>query len=173
MPTQMVEDNDIMLERGFSATGPSPITGGFMVSIEKQRKNAAGKAQILANVQTAFPYPPKSCEDALATILSIQQEINVVNERAAAGTMKADEVDIYLEAYNDALSNFKVYVNKKKCIEEALKAEEQGYENKFQSALDAEMTSDQEEKSKTNNFIVFGMLGILLAGAIVIIFKKA
>lgn len=162
----MIEGNAAMMNpggfmRSFAASGVS----------DKEKKARNEQAKIIADVRGRYPYPPKNCEDATATVISIQDAIKSINDQAASGVLKKTELDNLLSAHNQVLQDFKTYVNAVQCINKALQVEDESFSTKLQSALDAE-NKTTTDSNKTNNILIFGTLGVLLIGAVVLIARK-
>jgi len=162
----LIEDNEsIRQAKGFAATG------GLFPSIKKQKEEAAASAAMLMKIRKTYPYPPDSCEKAIASIESIQDAIKGINEQISAGTIKKDEAGWSLAAHNQVLQEFKTFVNASQCIKKALAEEDQIFSEQLQQALDNENQS-VVSTTKKNNLIIFGTLGILVIGSLVLILKK-
>jgi hypothetical protein len=128
------------------------------------------EAATLADVRLKYPYPPTSCEQATTIIQNIEDDIKDANEKIASSASNK-VAKRYVDSFLTIQSEFKAWLNAKQCVAAALKQEDEVFNQQLQDALNQEKSS-QDNGNSTNNWLIFGSLGILFVGAVVIIFKK-
>jgi hypothetical protein len=128
-------------------------------------------AETMGDVRVKYPYPPKNCEEATIILQNLDDEIKSANEKIASGVSDRP-TKRYLDAFMTVRNEFKAWLNAKQCIAAALKQEDQAFTDQLQAALDKEQVQQSGKKS-TDNLVIFGALGLLVVGALVIIIKKS
>lgn len=128
-----------------------------------------GQAQAAAAAQ--YPYPPKDCAEAQAMSDALAERIKVLNERIAAN-VQINDSKTEMIAYQDQKRFFDNYIAIQQCTANALKADEAA----LQAQIFGQLNSDQSAQKNTStmdNWLIFGTLGLLFVGAMIIIFKKS
>lgn len=124
----------------------------------------------ISTLRAKFSYPPKDCADAVRVINTLTDRIKDLNERVASG-IKLKDVEAELKATQDIKSIYQDYINAANCVQQAIQAEDTAFSNQLTAALDKEKDSEASGK-KANNWLLFGSIGILIVGAVIIFLKK-
>lgn len=177
MTTGNVYDNGmgaLAQEKGFFSSRRKGVrvTSGRVLNFLDIKATATGteSAQYEAKARSEFPYPPLNCEDAVSSSLALDAKLTALNETIAAGVdIKNNQKRIAV--LQKVKSDFDTYVNKANCIKQALQEDDQAYNQSWQDLLNKEQ-GDQSGKGSADTWIVFGALGLLLVGAMYVIFKK-
>jgi hypothetical protein len=172
MATPLIENN-----QRFISVGRHPVDNerkiGFIAEaviytdIKRREQNEAAKA--LGEVMLKYPFPPKSCEECFSIIKQIEQEIETKQELLTSGSSNR-VAKRYIDAFTKTKSMYEQWAIANSCEKQIIASEEQAYWQQVQSALDQEK-QEAAGKKGVDNWIVFGVLGILAAGALIIIFK--
>jgi len=117
-----------------------------------------------------YPYPPANCDEALTRVAQIKEEIKQHNELIATGASK-NVHQRYISSLQGVLGNFQNYSLQSKCEKQVLQQEDAAWTNQWQDILNKEQAQSSGVK-KTDTWIIFGVLGLLVIGSLVIILKK-
>lgn len=163
----LIEDNPLFRPgRNFAATG-----GGLFGNANKQKAAADALARKVSELMIKYPYPPADCEAALAAVANIKDEINSLQEKTAAGVLKQADAAMQENALHQVLNQFQAYVNIKQCVKKIVQTDDEAFYTQIQQALASE-NKPADASSKKNNLLIFGILGLLTVGALVIVLKR-
>lgn len=165
----LIEDNWMLRPgRGFRSYA---ATGGLFGNANKQKAAADALARKISELNIRYPYPPADCEAALATIANLKDEINSLQEKTASGVLKQADAAIQENALHQVLNQFQAYVNKKQCVKKIVQGEDDQFYAQVQAAL-ANENKPADAAVKKNNLLMFGIIGLLAVGTLVIVLKK-
>lgn len=136
----------------------------------KLNASGVGSNTQLSEVMAAFPYPPKNCDDAVAILGVLDQNIKQRQEQIASDVAVTTGKK-YLDAYMQVRNNFNTYIIKSRCLENALKQEDEAFNQEWKGLLDKE-EAKQSSSSTGNSWLIYGIIGIIVVGGLVIILKK-
>lgn len=153
---QLFADNDVRTSIGEKS---------FYATAAEQNRDAAA----MAAVRIKYPYPPANCEQAMSMLQNLETEITTTNEKIASGVSNRP-AKRSLDALLTVRTEMQNWINAKKCIDQALKQEDAEFQEQLQQALNQEQDTSTGKKT-IDNAIIFGVLGILLVGGLVIILK--
>lgn len=124
----------------------------------------------LADVRLRFPFPPTDCVDAATKIEGLQAALELAQQQLASGASNR-VAKRYISATQQVKAVFDQWVIVNKCQAAEEKASDDAFWNQVSGALDKEKAASISN-STADNWIVYGILGILAAGTLVIVFKK-
>ncbi len=161
MSARLLENNDLHVLSGQPKLG-------FLGIGDKQE--AARKLANQVNVQSRYPFPPKTCADAQLKIDQIDAEIKSHQEVIATqGDSRVDRR--WIEALVTVKDSFTKWILASQCEKQITQEQDQQFYDQLNAAIDKEKSASQGS-SKADNWIIYGVLGILGFGALAIILKK-
>lgn len=165
----LIEDNWMLRPgRGFRNYA---ATGGLFSNANKAKAAANALALKIAELNIKYPYPPADCDAALAMVANIKDEINSLQEKTAAGVLKQADAATQEDALHNILNQFQAYTNIKQCVKQISQTEDNAFYNQVQAAL-ANENKPADATTKKNNWLIFGILGLLTVGTLVIVLRK-
>ena len=140
---------------------------------KKQLKKVESNLEIIAGVNKQFPVPGDNCEALFEMKTRIDNELYKVNQQILAGDSAKAKKD-YVNALNNRNTIIKTKIDTLKCVEIA---ETNELEKNKQETLDALNKAKMDAvpanpNDKLNNYIVWGIAGVMVVVAIVILLKK-
>lgn len=159
---------DKTYENGMGAMAP---TKGFDQKFFFNASGGTTPGQAQAAAASQYPYPPKNCDDAQSTSDALANYIKTLNERIASN-ININDSKTEIIAYQTQKKYFDDYISTNKCVANALKADEAALQDQIFSQLNSDQSA-QQKSSSTDTWLIFGTLGLLFVGAMVIIFKKS
>lgn len=161
MSARLLEHNDLHLLSGQGKLGFLGIG---------DKAEAERKAANVAEAQAKYPFPPKGCGDAIIKISMLQNDIEAQQKVLVTdgGNRVAKR---WIEAFTGVQNDFKNWTTARKCAEEATQAEDTAFYSQINQAIDKQ-TQGTKSKASVDNWIIYGVLGVLGVGALIIILRK-
>lgn len=152
-----------------SLTGKIIQTYKAKKSLAKDQSNNA----IIAGVNKTYPVPGDNCEALLAMKTRIDNELYKVNQEILAGDSAKTKSD-YVNALNARNTLIKNKIDNLKCIEIAENRELEKNKTETLQALDKAKKEGiaPNPNEKLNKYIVWGIAGVMVLAAIIILLKK-
>lgn len=152
-----------------SLTGKIIQTYKDKKSLAKDQSNNA----IIAGVNKTYPVPGDNCEALLDMKTRIDNELYKVNQEILAGDGAKTKKD-YVNALNARNTLIKNKINNLKCIEIAETVELEKNKQEILTALEKAKQSGVPDNpnDKINKYIVWGISGVMVLAAIIILLKK-
>ncbi len=149
---------------------------GRIIGEVKDSKAAAknqGRVAMIAGVNKAYPIPVDNCLALQDLKKTLENEIYKVNQEILAGDSANAKKD-YINAINARMTLVKNKIDELKCVE---KTEQEQLEKDKQETLAAlekarlEGTPENPNQ-KINQYVIWGIAGLLVIGAAIILLKK-
>lgn len=157
------------------------------------------KAAALQNITSAivlkYFFPPKNCEQAVATLNLLKNDLDAEQKRIAGGGTTSNQYrggltfltgvvgllitkvsgkdidNTIVNSYQQQIKRFEDWISQAKCLENALDMQDTAFANQISDALNKQYSTDKSTQT-TDSLIIYGVLGILAIGAFIILLKK-
>jgi hypothetical protein len=149
---------------------------GTIIGISKDKKalkRDESNIAIISGVNKAYPVPGDNCEALLDMKTKIDNELYKVNQEILAGDSAKSKAD-YVNALNARNTLIKNKIDSLKCIEIAEAAELEKNKKETLEVLEKAKKEGipQNPNEKLNKYIVWGIAGVMVVAAIIILLKK-
>ena len=148
--------------------------GAILNKIKEDKKSSedASKNAIIAAVNKAFPVPTDDCEQLTLAKTKIDNELYKVNQEVLAGDSAKTKKD-YVNALNARATIIKNKIDTLKCVEKVEQAQLEKNKQETLTALEqAKLSAPVDPNSNINKYLIWGISGLLVLTAIVILLKK-